>query len=182
MYIYVGFISLSALGSIAAIISAIATCVYTYFTYQLLRGNNQILQKNNKLAEYKVYVDFDKKFSSKETLDLLINCRNHNVAIDTPQGNSNSDHVTGYEVRKDLLDILEDLSKFYQDGLISLESIDSGFGYNILYVGNNYEIRRYINDLRKFNPKIYSGFEILYLKILEFNSPELRAQFNDSKF
>lgn len=173
----------AVIASLAAVVAANATVKYTAYTRKILDGNNIILEKNNKLAEYKIYIDFDKKLSESETLKLIDACKNNTIMVDVPTNIiTNMVNYSGDKLKRGLLDILEDLSKFYQDGLISIESVDTGFGYIVLYVGNNSEVRKFIKDLRKYSPNLYIGIEILYLKILQFNNEEFRKKYNQNPF
>ena len=183
----INWTAVGAFGSIIAAIFtiaiAIATWRYTGYTKNILEGNNKILEKNNKLAEYTIYKDFTDKLSKAEAEDLIRACREDKLLIDRYDVNIiNAFFSTGFNIKKHLLDILEDLSKFEQDQLISLESVDSGWGYSILYVGNNSEIRRYIKALRGTRTSPYAGLEILYFRILNFNTPEFRVKYNSKQF
>lgn len=173
---------ITIIGALAALIAAIATCIYTIYTYKILKANNAVLEKSNKLAEYNVYIDFDKKFSEQQTQELIKGCRLGLISINqSPEIISSTKNVSGEFIQKKLFDIIEDLSKFYQDGLITLESVDSGFGYIVLYTGHYSEVRNHIKKLREQNMKLYKGFEHLYLNLLDYE-PKMKEVFNNKPF
>jgi hypothetical protein len=175
----------TAIGSIAAIIAAVATCIYTFYTYQILSGNNRILEKNNKLAEYNIYVDISKRFGQEKT-DLFIRlCSSNRILIESKDNENfpfGLESVSGNDFRIYVLDIFDDLYKFFSDDLISLNSINTGFGYYILTVGNCNQVGSYINRQREeySYQGIHGGLSILYSLIYAICDAETQAKYKRS--
>jgi hypothetical protein len=171
-YSWPGWIFISA---VAASLASIAACLYTYFTYHLLRSNNLTVQVNNRLAEFQIYNEISKTLYQDIVQELVDKCADDTLKM--------SDKVESLKVRRTLLDPLEDLSKFWMDNLLTSESINTGFGFLILHVGNNSAIVEYIKDLRNRmrSPNLYNGFEELYNNMYEQCDEDEKRSFR-SKF
>jgi hypothetical protein len=165
-------INWTAIGAIGAVIAAIVAIFYTLFTYQLLKESKYAVETNNKLVEFQIYSKLSDQLSSEKAaviLDIIeknwfyieeITDRT-NVVHENPK----KDKLLGKDIRRYILGPIEDLSKFKDDGLLSMESIDTGFGNIILMLGNNEAVVDYIKYLRKkiyFADNIHCGFESLY--------------------
>lgn len=184
---WAGWPVISAIGTL---IAAIATAIYTYFTYQILDKtaetmlkNNTLIDKNNKVAEFNTYLEIKRSLDNDIAVKLVKLCANNVLNIDTENENI-KDSYTIDEVRQHLLDPIEDIATYHDDDLISLEKINYAYGYTILYVGNNENIVKLINIIRsnyKYDD-MYSGFEKLYKAILSTCSETEKANFrNDFK-
>jgi hypothetical protein len=68
-------------------------------------------------------------------------------------------------IRYEVLNPFEDLAKFYDDGIISIKSINSGFGTMILHFGNSELVYNIIDEERRNFKSIFSGFEKLYTDV-----------------
>lgn len=168
----------SALAAISAFVAAIIAGFYTYYTYQLLTKtkesldlstdalklsrrtielNETSLEGNKKLTEYQIYKEFGEKLYKKDVYKLMSD-------IKTYKEKHFYDNELEF-VRYEVLNHLEDLAKFYEDNLITIESVNSGFGTMILYLGSNKGVIQIIKDEREIFPTIFSGFEYLYEQI-----------------
>ena len=78
-------------------------------------------------------------------------------------------------LKEHLLDNFEDLALFYEDGLVEISKINSGFGAKILVLGNCALVREFISQTRdQESDELYKGFETLYNKIYEISNPNER--------
>ena len=77
--------------------------------------------------------------------------------------------ISSYEMDDFILMHLEDLGFLYKKGEMGIEDINQLFGYYIVIVWENPEIKKYIDWVREVDSDIYSNFEHLYhsLKIYE---------------
>ncbi len=150
-------------------VAALVAAIYTALTYRLLR-------KNNKIAEFQTYMKIAEALNSDAARDIIDACIDNKLNVDSnfPSGTY---CITGGHFRRNVLDPLEDLSKFCEDGLISINSVDSGFGYLILEVGNCESVISHLKQVRKKSPDAYRGFENLYQKIIKRCTPSLRRNY-----
>lgn len=162
----------TALAAIGALSAAGANIFYTVYTHRILKAAVTQTEKNNQIAEFQTYVHLASELNCETAQDILSACIQGNLTIGSQFPSSGvSGHESNYpaqDIRRFILGPIEDIYKFYEDGLISFESLDSGFGYTILNIGNNQAIVEYINYLRKevySNNSLYGGFESLYMKV-----------------
>ena len=155
--------------AVASLIAAIATSMYTYFTFHLLSSSQRSIRISNKLAEFEIYNRIAEKLFSDRALELLEIIWKGNFDIQgfnfPESSDSTKEKITARELRKYFLNPLEDLAKFRDDGLITLDSIDRGFGTIILQVGNSKTIVDFIKHLRSniyHSQLLFKGFEELY--------------------
>lgn len=149
-----------------AIAASIATILYTGLTFILLMQNKKINSTNNKLAEFQIYNEIAKKITTPEVSQLIRNILNNNFNLD-----ENNTIV----LKEHLLDNFEDLALFYEDGLVEISKINSGFGAKILVLGNCTLVREFISQTRnQESDELYKGFETLYNKIYEISNPNER--------
>lgn len=175
--------------AVSTLIAAIAACLYTYFTYHLLAATKVSIDISNKLAEFQIYSKLGDLLASQKALDLFDLIEFDNLYIEevmTEEEKSRpipgGEPIKGKELRRFVLSPIEDLAKFRDDGLLSLDTIDSGFGNTILMVGNNEQVINYIKFLRSrlfYSENILYGFESLYKDILERCSPEEKLKYRD---
>lgn len=184
------------IGALSAFIAAVATGFYTWFTYHLLSATknsidiaNSNRETANKLAEFQIYSKLSDQLSSEKVLSLLDTIENgwfdvEEIAESAPGAYANPprETITGKDIRRHILSPIEDLAKFKDDGLLSMESIDTGFGNTILMLGNSKPIVDYIKYLRKkvyFSDNIHCGFESLYEEELNCCSEEERSKYTN---
>lgn len=157
-------------------IMAIATVFYVIYTYGLFKSTKQSIDKNNRLAEFQIYMKINDALFFDKALAIIDKIEHNDLLIIESEYSMNSplykpeSTILGKELRMYLLGPLEDLAKFHDDGLISLESIDSGFGNTILKVLSNRVIVDYIIHLRRnvhFSENLFCGIQSLFEKILE---------------
>ena len=159
----------SFVAATASLIAAIATSLYTYFTFHLLSASQRSISISNKLAEFEIYNRIAEKLFSDRALELLEVIWNGNFYIQgfNSEGSveTGKEKITSRELRKYLLNPIEDLAKFRDDGLITSDSIDRGFGTIILQVGNSKTVVDFIKHLRSdiyHSEFLFKGFEELY--------------------
>lgn len=175
----------SAISAIASLVAAGATILYTIFTYKLLKAaqeNSQMAQENlklvndtklvsNKLAEFQIYTKLTEQLYSSKAVELKRTIEQGGFQV---LSGSDKEPVSGkviydHDLTQYLLNPLEDLAKFYSDGLISADAINTGFGSLILLVGCSAEIANYI----KFERKRGKGDDGLYGGLEELLNTEL---------
>ena len=161
-----GWTFVAAVGSL---IAAIATSLYTYFTFHLLSSNQRSIKISNKLAEFEIYNRIAENLFSDRALELLEIIWRGNFYIQGFNFQESSDtgkeKITARELRKYFLSPIEELAKFCDDELITFDSIDRGFGTIILQVGNSKTIVDFIKHLRSniyHSKHLFKGFEELY--------------------
>jgi len=190
---WTGWTMVAALGTIVA---AIATVFYTIFTYKLLSETkksidiaNENKDKANKLAEFQIYTKLSDDLASQEASKLFevidSNWFDIEEIDETKPGtytNPKREKISGRDLRKYILGPIEDLAKFLDDDIISIESIDAGFGNTILMLGSNEMIVKYIKHLRAkiyFNNNIHCGFEYLFEEELKRCTPEEKTKYKN---
>jgi hypothetical protein len=161
-------INWNMIGALGTVSATITTLFYTYFTFRLLQQTKLTVGINNKLVEFQIYSETAKLLNSKIVKEWVEKCSTNTLII-----NSSNESQICY----DLLNPLEDLAKFEQDGLVSIDSIASGFGLMILHVGNNDEIEKLITKEQKSFSGLYNGIEYLYEKIYNMCSDEEKLKF-----
>ena len=159
-----GWTAISALG---ALIAAGVAAIYTYFTYQLLTTNRETADKTNRLNEFQIYKEVSAHLNNADTKYLSDICRNNtliiNYNINAAEKNVNT--VSSDYLNRILLNALEDIAVFWKNGLIKTETLNTGFGYTILGIGNCQTVIDHIIKSRLAFPNLFSGFEELYNEI-----------------
>lgn len=156
----------SGTSAIVAILALIVTGLYTFFTYLLFKDNQNIVAKNNKLVEFQIYKEIAKQLSTREVRETLKKCYNNS-----------SDVFDKEHICYDLLNPIEDLAKFSEDKLISIQTINTGFGYMILKICNNEKILTIMKDERKDHAPLYDGVIKMYNELYNACSEEERKGF-----
>lgn len=188
MVILICEINWTAVGSLASAIGVLITLAYTIVTYCLFKQNSALISDNNKLlilnqdtfelnkknSQIQVYLEFKKEFTTDFMtrfvsflhLDMI------EVVYDT-----SIKYVKGYEILKDRIRVnkskvvttvlgnLEDLALLYEEDLLSLDFINSGYGDYILTIGNSQIIRDLLKKTDAESPGSFAGFKGLYNKI-----------------
>lgn len=157
--------------AVTAVIACIVSTIYTYFTYGILNKTNESLQTSqqalvlsnksveisNKLAKFQIYNEISKSLGSDNFYDLLIKCKEDTL-----------DHIADRTlVVRHLLNPIEDLAKYYEDGFITIEDVDSGYGSTLCYLGESKVVNLIILKERERFGNVYTGFEALYHKVCE---------------
>lgn len=157
----------TGVAAIVTIIACIAGIAYTIITYKIFKQNSN----TNQLA---AYLSIRKELTS-EVFTLFTNyCRLDSITIDDSLtkadgyviGGGNMT-ITRHIFLRDILGNIEDLALFYEKKLLTMEMIDSGYGYPLLYIGNNITVREFIKRYRDSGQEVYCGFEKLYNKIYD---------------
>lgn len=165
-----------------SVIGVCAAVIYTAFTFFILRASIRSIQTQNKLVEFQIYSKICDTLDSEQVINLIEEIKRDNVFISYQDRTAvGKKEFAGAMINKLLLNPFEDLYKFWQDGLISIESIDI-IGYKILIVGSNLEIVNYINYLRTniYNSQtIYQGFEALFQEELKRCDVEEKSKFQN---
>lgn len=163
----------NAITALTTIVIAIATTCYTFYTARLLKSaqdNIKTANENkvtaNKLAEFQIYMKITEMLNRNKAFQLLELIGSGKFKILESQGKWTIGHedVPEGELRKYVLNPLEDLAKFYQDGLITDGSLNTGFGSNILMVAGSKQVVEYIIQQRTKITKdsaLYRGIESL---------------------
>ncbi len=147
----------SGVGAIGTMIGAIATAVYAIYTYKLLVST----QKTNQASIYFKLVENLKEDTSRK----IFNCILNNTLKIVNNGTDQTPNYTSTSVDRHLLNHFEEIAIFNKTGAIDIDIIDNGVGYQILDIGSNKEIRRYLAEQRRKYKQVYTEFEELYKKI-----------------
>jgi hypothetical protein len=155
---------------IFTIVGAVATAMYTLLTYKLLKSTAKSFETTNKLAEFQIYSEISKLLNTEESNKLINTISSNWFNIDkmpnvvTYPTTHSPELIYSHNLNRHVLGPLEDLAKFYNDGLIELNSINTGWGSLIIKLWENDKIKDYILYLRETNNDInlYSGLENLY--------------------
>jgi hypothetical protein len=173
----------SLFGNLLSGIGSIIAAIFTIMLFSLARHE---LKRNNQIAEgdlyFRIKEDFDTDISR-----AIHSCVVHNQIKFDKSSTPESVNATGtsYSIThftNAYLGSFEDLAFFHDKGLMSLEVLDSGFGYMILETGNNETICNIIQHLRagkENDDSIYSGFETLYKKIRATLTDEQKKLFRE---
>jgi hypothetical protein len=174
----------TALGAGSTLVAAIGGVVYTYFTLRILTQNKRAIQGD-------MYLKL-KETMTNETL-LLASSYSYDDALIVKDDNSLTT-VSGFTITenklmvnknsfiKNVLGNLEDLALLNEQKVLSLEFIDAGYGYQILQIGNNPEVKRVINEIRRNYPDTYYGINKLYCSIWLKLKKDQRSKFSKSIF
>ena len=171
----------TVISAIAALVAAIVAVFYTYYTYNLLKANKETLARNNKINEFQIYKEISASLSSEDATRLIDLCDEGKLEIDY----SNTIPTAGEtKIKSDflnrrLLNPLEDIAVFWESGLITLKTIDSGFGYKILSIGNCEAIINHVIKSRISWPNVFSGFEALYNEVYSKCAEEEKRGYRD---
>jgi hypothetical protein len=167
-----GWVGIAAIGTLAA---AFVAARYTYLTRGILVSTRESIERQNtsierqrKVAEFEIYMRIADSLDAGKAQKLIDACCDNTLVIDSENPN---EHLTlmvaisGGKFERLVLNPLEDLAKFYEDGLISIDSVDSGFRYVILSVGNNEHVKTYLKLQKIKYPNSFKGFKKLYSEI-----------------
>jgi hypothetical protein len=149
-----------------AAVGTISSAVYTLLTLGLFAVSLFSLKKSNKLSEFQIYQKISEMLSTEVALDLIQKCKNKTLTLNTDSEKQ--------KFKKELLNPLEDLAKFRKDKLISIDGVYSGFSAMLLYVCNNDEVQRYVNEARGdgISSLVYGGLGDLYSEVYNYCDPE----------
>ena len=159
--------------SISTVVSALITFIYTIVTYVLLKQNKRLIAQNKDMNEVTVYLklkeDLTKDvfnefahYCALSKMSLKIYDDNRLTSISGVHINDDILYINKKSFKKNILGNIEDLALLYQKNILSIDIIDSGYGYQILDIGNNLEVRRVLIDNRIEYPDSYFGFSTLY--------------------
>lgn len=171
---WIGWTIISAAGSLTA---AVVAGIYTYFTYHLLQTNRQAVDRSNRLYEFQFYKEISERLNTPEARRLTDLCQNNLLKIDYSIGAKDMDGntVSANYLNRTLLNELESIAVFWKSGLINIITVDTGFGYRILTIGNSSKITEHIIKSRVAYPHTFSEFEELYNEIYKISTAEGKA-------
>lgn len=188
MVIVIWEINWTAVGSLASAIGVLITLVYTIVTYCLFKQNSTLISDNNKLlllnqdtfelnkknSQIQIYLEFKKEFTTDFMTKFVSYL--HLGMIEIVYDRSIKD-VNGYEMHEDRIRVnkskvvttvlgnVEDLALLFEEDLLSLDFINSGYGDYILTIGNSAIIRELLKQIDAESPGSFAGFKDLYNKI-----------------
>lgn len=176
------------------VIVAVTTVLYTLFTYRLLRATKKSLDianenkgKANKLAEFQIYTKIADSLNLAKAIELIDSVGDgwfdieeiadrSGIIAESPQKKM----LKGSEIQRFILNPLEDLAKFKEDDLISISSINSGFGSLILMIAGSKSVLDYIKYQRTEvfkSSSIYSGLESLVEEVISLSPESERSNY-----
>lgn len=145
--------------------------------------------KQNAIAnELSVYLSLKKDLTTDVFKLVSKHCRlNTIVVVDSIATtneygvNNGTLTITQHWLTSEVLNNLEDLSIFLDKKVLTLKSIDEGYGYSILYIGNNKEIRRILENEKQNGVQSYTGFRNLYNQIYLLLDDTEKSKFEEFK-
>jgi hypothetical protein len=169
----------TVISSLGTLIAAIVALFYTIFTYRLLSRTNATFHKTNSINEFLIYKEISEKLVADKIVLLIDRCIDGSIIVDYDNKSDETGNIfKSNTINRCLLNPLEDIFIFWEKDLISIETINSGFGYKILSVGNCPAISKHVKDIRVVMPSVYDGFEKLYNAIYLNSSKSEREGFN----
>jgi len=130
--------------------------------------------RSKKIERMDFYFRIKKDFYSEKSVLFSDSVWEHTIFMDEFNGRpylryTKQDGIVE-TLELDLLDNLEDLNLFYNDGLISMKLLYEGFGTIIVNVGNNNIVEGFINRLREVDGdnEYYTGVSILFKKVEKY--------------
>jgi hypothetical protein len=193
-------INWTAVGSLASAIGVLITLVYTIVTYCLFKQNSTLIFDNNKLlllnqeafelnkknSQIQIYLEFKKEFTS-DFMTRFVSYL-HLGMIEIVYDRSIKD-VNGYEIHEDRIRVnkskvvttvlgnVEDLALLFEEDLLSLDFINSGYGDYILTIGNSAIIRELLKKIDAESPGSFGGFKGLYNRIYNLLPKDAKLNF-----
>lgn len=163
----------AVVSDIATVLAFFAAALYTWFTYDILKQTAKAANQNATANELSAYLALRKDLCTPHFSLVTQYARSNKLTLlDKPLvtngGETHSYEQNGYyfitkaSLITDILNNVEDLALFHERNILTIETIDSGFGYTILNLGNNTEINQYINKLREHQREAFNGFIKLY--------------------
>lgn len=164
-------------------IAAFATIIYVIFTWSIFRATSNAAKASAKAAdetakaaasnaianELSAYLTLKADLTSEIFNKVSRYSRLNKLEITT-----NLNEQVQYTLDDDVLRIkeeefilkvlnnIEDLALFHDKNVLTIETIDAGYGYSILNIGNNEAVRRWIRQELEDGSEAYAGFEKLY--------------------
>lgn len=191
--------------SIGTILAALAAIVYTILTYLLFTKTSEAAKssaaaatasaeaalatanaaKQNATAnELSVYLSLKKDLTTEIFKLVSKHCRLNTIHVSDIIATGNEFgvedeilNITQHCLASEVFNNIEDLSIFWAEGVLTIEKIDEGYGYSILYIGRNDEIRRILEIEQQSSVDSYTGFRKMYNKICERVNPIERNNF-----
>jgi hypothetical protein len=122
----------TAIAAMGAFVAALATMIYTRYTYEILSATRDSIIRQNKVHEFEIFSKLSAELETEKALTLGYACKTNSLKIDLPLGEAltsefrNETATTDSHLRQHLLNPLEKLAKFWSDGLISIDTLPSG--------------------------------------------------------
>ena len=112
--------------------------------------------------------------NTPEARHLTDLCQSNQMTIDYTTGAKDIEGTTvsANYLNRTLLNELESIAVFWKSGLINIVTVDTGFGYKILTIGNSQIIVDHILKSRVTYPHTYSEFAELYSEIYKISTAE----------
>lgn len=193
----------SILSSIATVLACIVAAVYTIATYKILSVTSKAAKATSDAAiqnatanELSAYLELRKDLTSEVFWNVSSYAyrkdltSNEDKIVITQNINSKEEWEIIEEILyirplcliKAVLNNIEDLAIFLDKGVLTIETIDAGFGYSLLYIGNNDTIRNFIKEQNNSGSSVYGGFENLYALIYDKLKPEEKEKYKSTLF
>ncbi len=170
----------------ASVFVSIATCIvaiiYTVITLK-------ILMQNNKSLKLSAYLELKKELGKGIFPIASRHCRANTLSLDETIAATDCYEVSasGLKIREHLLitDVLgniEDIALLHEHKILDIDMIDAGFGYNILFIGNNPVIKGILNKYHTPENRVYNGFNTIYKLIRGSLSEKERTNYKEDIF
>jgi len=164
-------------------LAALATIIYVCFTWNIFRATSKAAAASAKAAdetakaaasnatanELSAYLTLKADLTSEIFNKVVRYCRLDKIEI-AANLNEQVQYVLDNEILRikeeelilKVLNNIEDLALFHEKEVLKIETIDAGYGYSILNIGNNKEIRKWMKEQYEYGSSAYAGFELLY--------------------
>ena len=108
-------------------------------------------------------------------------CQNNLLQIDYSIGAKDivANTISSNFLKRTLLNELESIAVFWKNGLINIITLNTGFGYKILTIGNCQIIVDHVIKCRISYPHTFSEFEDLYNEIYKISTAEEKADYRN---
>ena len=161
----------NVLSSIGTFVGSIIAAIALIYAYRTLKKTQVSIDSSNKIAEFDVYMKIADRIYDKDTDELINACINKTLKVDNMiqdiARTTGQIKVADNYLELKLMNVLNDLAIFSKVGVITLERISTGFGYVILIVCNNDEIRKFIKNVRIIYPGSYVSLENLWNEVIK---------------
>lgn len=147
------------------VVNSISTILIFFTTFQYTNYTKSILEKSNKIAEYQLINDINKRFNEAnfEKIYFIVLKEKVNLIDENEVENYIQFNLRKSTIKNTLIDLIEDTAIAIKLNLITYSTIDRYHGYDILKLGSSQLVRDVIIHYRTLhNNSVYNGFIDLY--------------------
>ncbi len=205
MDFFVACLNWNAISAIATSFGVLITLAYTIVTYCLFKQNSNLISDNNKLLELNketfelnrknnqihIYLEFKKEFTSDFMTRFVSYLYQNSVQIIE---NSSLKEENGYRLYNNVMQVnrnkfvttvlgnIEELAMLNEMDILTTEFINTGYGDFILTIGSSQMVKNLIKKVVNDSPGTCEGFGLLYKKIYDLQSDDVKAHYDSKLF